>query len=83
MVTSVVWNDSANMLAAFQDGVFTVWCYPEAVLVDQEIVTKTLITKDSRCVFYLGLVNLCLLQNVVVQNLGNLSSGSSCYQTTG
>ena len=48
MVTSMSWNDSSNMLAAFQDGIFTVWCYPEAVLVDQDSLTDTLITKDSR-----------------------------------
>ena len=47
MITSMAWNDSANMLAAFQDGLFTVWCYPEAVLVDEDILSKTLITKDS------------------------------------
>lgn len=47
MITSMAWNDSANMLAAFQDGVFTVWCYPEAVFVDQEMLSKTLITKDA------------------------------------
>ncbi|XP_032237699.1 intraflagellar transport protein 80 homolog isoform X2 [Nematostella vectensis] len=47
MVTSMAWNDSTNMLAALQDGRFTVWYYPTAVFVDQDILPKTLLEKDS------------------------------------
>lgn len=48
MVSSISWNDSSNMLAAFEDGIFTVWCYPEVVLVDKDNLINTIITKDSR-----------------------------------
>lgn len=44
----MAWNDTTNMLAAFQDGTFTVWYYPTAVFVDQDILPKTLLEKDSR-----------------------------------
>ncbi|KAK3738527.1 hypothetical protein QZH41_012034, partial [Actinostola sp. cb2023] len=47
MITTMAWNDTTNMLAAFQDGNFTVWYYPTAVLVDQDILPKTLLEKDS------------------------------------
>lgn len=47
MITSMAWNDTTNMLAAFQDGTFTVWYYPTAVLVDQDILPRTLLEKDS------------------------------------
>ena len=36
------------MLAALQDGKFTVWYYPSAVYVDQDILPLTLLEKDSR-----------------------------------
>ena len=44
----MAWNDNTNMLAAFQDGRFIVWYYPSAVYVDQDILPKTLLEKDSR-----------------------------------
>lgn len=47
MITTVAWNDKTNMLAAFQDGRFIVWYYPSAVYVDQSILSKTLLEKDS------------------------------------
>ncbi|XP_046852298.1 intraflagellar transport protein 80 homolog [Xenia sp. Carnegie-2017] len=47
MVSSISWNDSSNMLAAFEDGIFTVWCYPEVILVDKDNLINTIITKDS------------------------------------
>lgn len=48
MITTMAWNDNTNMLAAFQDGKFIVWYYPSAVYVDQDILPKTLLEKDSR-----------------------------------
>ena len=48
MITTMAWNDNTNMLAAFQDGRFIVWYYPSAVYVDQDILPKTLLEKDSR-----------------------------------
>ena len=50
MITTMTWNDNTNMLAAFQDGKFTVWYYPSAVYVDQDILPQTLLEKDSRSV---------------------------------
>ena len=48
MITTMAWNDNTNMLSAFQDGRFIVWYYPSAVYVDQDILHKTLLEKDSR-----------------------------------
>ena len=48
MITTMAWNDNTNMLSAFQDGRFIVWYYPSAVYVDQDILPKTLLEKDSR-----------------------------------
>lgn len=47
MITTMAWNDNTNMLSAFQDGRFIVWYYPSAVYVDQDILHKTLLEKDS------------------------------------
>ena len=46
----MMWNDSTSMLAAFQEGKFTVLYYPSAVYVDQDILPQTLLEKDSRSV---------------------------------
>lgn len=48
MIQSVSWNDDTNMLAALQDGRFTVWAYPNAAFVDQSLLSKTVMEKDSR-----------------------------------
>ena len=48
MITTMAWNNNTNMLSAFQDGRFIVWYYPSAVYVDQDILHKTLLEKDSR-----------------------------------
>ncbi|XP_018588159.2 intraflagellar transport protein 80 homolog isoform X1 [Scleropages formosus] len=47
MVHTMAWNDSANILCAIQDSQFTVWYYPNAVFVDQELLPKTLFSKDA------------------------------------
>lgn len=62
MVTTMAWNDTTNMLAAFQDGTFTVWYYPTAVLVDQDILPKTLLEKDSRYVLIGSILKHVLLK---------------------
>jgi intraflagellar transport protein 80 len=45
MVSGVVWNATCNMLAAQQDGKFSVWYYPNGVYVDRDLLKKTCIEK--------------------------------------
>ncbi|XP_014664680.1 PREDICTED: intraflagellar transport protein 80 homolog [Priapulus caudatus] len=47
MIQSMSWNDDTNMLAALQDGRFTVWVYPNTAFVDQALLPKTITEKDS------------------------------------
>ncbi|CAH1781800.1 unnamed protein product [Owenia fusiformis] len=47
MIHSVAWNDQTNMLAAMADGKFIVWYYPNAALVDKDLITKTVFEKDA------------------------------------
>ena len=47
MVQSLKWNDSSNMLSAFQDAHLTVWYYPGVVFVDRELLPLTVWEKDS------------------------------------
>ena len=50
MVSSVCWNDSSNMIAAMQDNRFVVWYYPAVVYADKDLLQRTLLTKEGRCV---------------------------------
>ncbi|KAJ3590817.1 hypothetical protein NHX12_008765, partial [Muraenolepis orangiensis] len=48
LVHTMAWNDAANLLCAIQDDQqLTVWCYPGVVLVDRELLPKTLHIKDG------------------------------------
>lgn len=48
MVTSICWNDGANMLAAMQDNSFVVWYHPGIVHADKDLLPLTLLTKEGR-----------------------------------
>lgn len=50
MVTSICWNDRANMLAAMQDNSFVVWYHPGIIYADKDLLPLTLITKEGRYV---------------------------------
>ena len=45
MCSGIVWNSSSNMLAAQQDGKFSVWLYPNAVYVDRDLLKLTCVEK--------------------------------------
>uniref|UniRef100_T1J418 Uncharacterized protein n=1 Tax=Strigamia maritima TaxID=126957 RepID=T1J418_STRMM len=47
MVNSICWNDTTNMLAAVQEGKFSVWYYPNVLYVDKDLINKTVMEKDS------------------------------------
>ncbi|NXN14848.1 IFT80 protein, partial [Indicator maculatus] len=47
MVQSLAWNDTSNILCGIQDAHFTVWCYPNTVYVDKDLLPKTLYEKDG------------------------------------
>lgn len=47
MVTSAIWSDSTDMLAAVVDGKFVVWYYPNVVYIDRNLVADTRHTKDG------------------------------------
>ena len=48
MVTSICWNDGANILAAMQDNHFVVWYHPGIVHADKDLLPLTLFTKEGR-----------------------------------
>ena len=50
MVSSICWNDGANMLAAMQDNTFVVWYHPGIVHADKDLLPLTLLTKEGRYV---------------------------------
>lgn len=50
MVTTLEWNDEANILAALQDGKFSVWYHPAVVYTDPDLLPKTQLQKEGRCV---------------------------------
>ena len=52
-MTSMCWNETANMLATVQDGMFVVWCYPAVIHFDKELLPLTKITKERRWVGHL------------------------------
>jgi intraflagellar transport protein 80 len=47
MVTTMAWNDEANILAAMQDGRFTVWYHPAVVYTDPDLLQKTVLRKEG------------------------------------
>ncbi|KAK2150951.1 hypothetical protein LSH36_381g02111 [Paralvinella palmiformis] len=47
MIQSLVWNDETNMLVALNNGRFTVWYYPNAIYVDNDVLSKTVMTRDA------------------------------------
>ncbi|XP_002738919.2 intraflagellar transport protein 80 homolog [Saccoglossus kowalevskii] len=47
MISSLSWNDTTNILSALQDGKLSVWYYPNAVYVDKELLSKTILEKDT------------------------------------
>ncbi|XP_070538600.1 intraflagellar transport protein 80 homolog [Ptychodera flava] len=47
MIGSLCWNDSANILAALQENKLAVWYYPNAVYVDKDLISKTMLEKDA------------------------------------
>lgn len=48
MVSTMIWNDSCNMLAAVADSKVTVWYYPNVAFVDPDLVPKTLLQLDQK-----------------------------------
>ena len=50
MVSTMAWNDNANMLAAVADNKVTFWYYPSVAFVDPDIIPKTLLQKDEKYV---------------------------------
>jgi len=46
MCSGIVWNASSNMLAAQQDGKFSVWLYPNAVYVDRDLLKLVCVEKN-------------------------------------
>ena len=51
MVTTMRWNDQANILATLQDGKFSVWYHPAVVYTDQDLLRKTQLQKEGRWVW--------------------------------
>ena len=47
-MTSICWNDGANMLAAMQDNSFVVWYHPGIIHADKDLLPLTLLTKEGR-----------------------------------
>ncbi|KAJ3393213.1 Intraflagellar transport protein 80 [Lobulomyces angularis] len=47
MVDTFSWNDEIDIIAAMVDGKFTVWYYPNAVFIDQDIAHLTKIERDG------------------------------------
>ena len=47
MITTLMWHDTTNMLAAIQDGSFTVWYYPNAVYIDTDLLPQSKVHKDA------------------------------------
>ena len=41
MVDTCMWNDATGMLAAYMDGKFVVWYYPNVVYVDKDLLSAT------------------------------------------
>ena len=50
MISTMAWNDNANMLAAVADNKVTFWYYPSVAFVDPDIIPKTLLQKDEKYV---------------------------------
>ena len=48
MVSSICWNDGANMLAAMQDNTFVVWYHPGIIHADKDLLPLTTLTKEGR-----------------------------------
>ncbi|KAL2911875.1 hypothetical protein HK105_208658 [Polyrhizophydium stewartii] len=48
MVETFAWNDETDMLFAIADGKFTIWYYPNAVFVDEDIAPLTRVERDAR-----------------------------------
>lgn len=47
MVSSICWNDHCNMLASISDHKFSVWYHPAVAYVDQDLVSKTVVTREQ------------------------------------
>lgn len=60
MVTSICWNDGANMLAAMQDGNFVVWYHPGIVHLDRDLLPITVLTKEGRYMYIYILIHYYL-----------------------
>ena len=48
MVHTLAWNDEANILAALQDGKFSVWYHPAVVYTDPDLLPKTQLQKEGK-----------------------------------
>ena len=48
MVHALAWNDEANILAALQDGKFSVWYHPAVVYTDPDLLPKTQLQKEGK-----------------------------------
>ena len=47
MVTSICWNDSCNVLASISDHKLSIWYHPAVAYIDQDLVNKTVITREQ------------------------------------
>eukprot|EP00163_Fabomonas_tropica_P033271 TRINITY_DN8656_c0_g1_i1.p1 TRINITY_DN8656_c0_g1~~TRINITY_DN8656_c0_g1_i1.p1 ORF type:complete len:654 (+),score=157.92 TRINITY_DN8656_c0_g1_i1:218-2179(+) len=47
MVDTCMWNDATGMLAAFMDGNFVVWTYPNVVYVDRDLLKPSTVSKSG------------------------------------
>lgn len=46
-ISSFVWNDAYNMLAAIADSRFTIWYYPSIVYVDKNLLSRSIYLRDA------------------------------------
>jgi hypothetical protein len=52
MVSSAMWNDKTDMLAAIFDGKFVVWLYPNIFFFSQDLQAATRYLRDYRSVIF-------------------------------
>lgn len=48
MIQSLAWNDSCNMLVALSDDRFLIYCYPNAIYADKDLLPRVIEERDSR-----------------------------------
>lgn len=48
MIQSLAWNNSCNMLAALSDDWLLIYCYPNAIYADKDLLPRVIDERDSR-----------------------------------